>query len=440
MLDVLTLAQEDTQLHKASVHEQAGPCPDINCRCQHDGFRVRWNGEDWRFMCRGCYDAQEFQADKGRKRGWGDAIDYLRHYRKMSFQAAKALVDGGQAEEKTPMTRPRIPVQARGYQSDDWQEAKSKDMHEYIAALWNADDPTGLEYARGRGLSDETIKKSRLGYSRHEGVPRLYIPSMNKKRYVAIYRRDLRPDVPKEERWKDAPGGTKSELYLADCLHLRKGLPVVLVEDAFSALSIWQEAGNLVNVVATGGSNCGKLVKWLARLALVPLVLIALDADESGDKEAQYWLDRLENAKRLRPVRKDANDMLQAGCDLRTWVTDALAPVIASEEPAPLDEPWVCADCGVDLHRDATAYYDEHGASYCGKHGPEAPPRTSHEAFLATVNALAVGLQESTGVVWNVTPIEAGYTLDEHVKWLAEENHEQEALARARNRRRIQAA
>jgi hypothetical protein len=333
MIDVLTLAEEDTNLHRESVREQAGPCPDPHCRCQTNGFRVKWNAEQWVFMCRGCWDAQDMLPD-GRKRGWGDAIDYLRHYRGLSFHEAKALV------EDKPSPAP-IPILREGWQSEGWQQKTGKIIHEAADAIWTPEGALALDYARGRGLSDETIKQFHLGYS----APYLLFPSMNEKRFVAIYRRDLRPDVPHADRWKDAPGGTKSELYLADCLQLRKGLPIVLVEDAFSALSVWQECNDLVNVVATGGATCGKLTRWLARLSLAPHVLIALDADEAGDVESDWWLERLGNAQRLRPIAKDANDMLRAGISLHHWIMPGTPIVDPTDEiPASFKERpcWRC--------------------------------------------------------------------------------------------------
>nr|MBA2678942.1 toprim domain-containing protein [Ktedonobacteraceae bacterium] len=319
MSDVLTLAQEETQLHKVAVNEMAGPCP----KCfGTDRFRVRYSREagTWSFMCRSCWDAGQYLPEKGRKRGWGDAIDYVRHYRGMTFQEAKALVDGHEGET-SHSRRPQPPSL-----TPEWQSATHKAMQAHQSRLWSH-DTLALEYARRRGLYDHIIKQFQLGYSIHHGIPSLVIPNINAGRYVTVYRRDLRPDVPKGQRWKDAPGGTKDELYLADCLWLRKDLPVVVCEDALSALSIYQECGDLVNVVATGGAECGMLTRWIARLACAPVVLISLDADAAGDRYAAEWLMRLKNARRLRPLLKDANDMLMGSWDLREWVLNALDSV-----------------------------------------------------------------------------------------------------------------
>src|ERR1700686_3969648 len=92
MLTVLDLAEMDTTWNrKASTRkEKSGPCPDANCRCRSNGFNVKWNGESWVFMCRGCWDSQEFLSEKDRKRGWGNELQYLMHYRKMKYSAALA--------------------------------------------------------------------------------------------------------------------------------------------------------------------------------------------------------------------------------------------------------------------------------------------------------------------------------------------------------------
>lgn len=354
IIDVYSLATEDTRLGKESAHSLAGPCPNSHCRCQTNGFYIKWSGGEWRFACRGCWDASEVLPN-GKKRGMGDAISYLRHYRHLSYKQARSMVDGQEGVSYIPEQRP-------GYQSSDWQVDRREEVKNAIDLLHSA-DTLALDYARSRGFSDEIIQKSNMGYSLKNGIPRLLIPSINDGQIVAIYGRDLRAGIPTDKRWKDAAGGTKSELYLADALKVRKQFPVVLVEDAFSALSIWQEAGDIVNPVATGGTEGAHLVKWIARLARMPLVLVAFDADEAGDEASRYWLDRLSNARRLRPLLIDANDMLMEGYDISQWIERAL-PVVSE-----LHEPFVCCVCGVDLENaDLNGQYDESGQAFCGEH------------------------------------------------------------------------
>lgn len=345
MLSVLDLAREDTHLHKESVNSWCGPCPNNargKCDRDEDGFVVKWDNScgEWRFSCRGCWPADEWLPEKDRKRGFGDAIDYLRHFRGMSFQDAHTLVNDGEISRK----KAAPPARNAGYTTDLWQKKTTDAVTAAIDRLRSDDDTQALEYARSRGLRDATIIAAHMGYSLHDGIPRLIVPSFNDGRYVAIYRRDLRPDIPKNQRWKDAPGGTKSELYLADCL--KRKLVTVLVEAPICALTVLQECGRgAINAVATGGSKNARSVKSLARLARMPLVLVAFDADKAGDEDAAYWLKRLPNARRLRPLLKDVNDMLVDGWDIKEWIDQAIEKFPEAKKPASSPEPLE-ADAG----------------------------------------------------------------------------------------------
>lgn len=145
----------------------------------------------------------------------------------------------------------------------------------------------------------------------------------------------------------------------------------MVCEDALSALSIYQECGDLVNVVATGGAECGMLTHWIARLACAPVVLISLDADAAGDKYAAEWLMRLKNAHRLRPLLKDANDMLMDSWDLREWVLNALESIgddLVREGRQVPSDTLICSVCGVDgetLPEEAICSFDEQGRDFC---------------------------------------------------------------------------
>jgi hypothetical protein len=141
MLTVLDLAQEDIQFNrKASTRrEKKGPCPGCGGT---DRFSIRQDDTGrWVFMCRGCWDPQEYTPVKERKRGWGDAIDYLRHFRKMSYQQARTFVDEAEPDQgyKTP-----IPFRVR-----NWQEVIASSVKECEARLWSPKDTTAYVVAKG---------------------------------------------------------------------------------------------------------------------------------------------------------------------------------------------------------------------------------------------------------------------------------------------------
>jgi hypothetical protein len=256
------------------------------------------------------------------------------------------------------------------YRSPMWQEQVHQAVEQYAATLWSAEGSQALEYVMSRGLRYKTIETMKLGLSMQGGIPRLIIPLCNFHFhdysggwYFTIFRRDLRPDCPKDERWKNAKGSSTDALYMADCLRARR--VTVLTEGALDALSIAQDCGDFVNVVAVPGVTCGQNVESLARLALMPLVLVAFDADEAGDKEAKWWLERLPNAQRLRPLLHDVNDMLVDNWDMRAWVERA----IPLSEATLVVGDMLCGPC-IDLGKDTPARHEIDELMYCDEHRP----------------------------------------------------------------------
>jgi len=205
-------------------------------------------------------------------------------------------------------------------------------------------NPRALEWLHGRRLSDDTLWAAGIGYNPTDqyteretwGLPpetndrgrpkKLWLP-----RGVVIpwvISGDLwgvRIRIPKPvgpiEKYYWIPGGAPA-LYRADTL--TGALPAVLVEGEIDALTIAQEAGDLAEAVATGSTHGARHVRWLARLALSPAVLVAYDTDEPGEKAAGYWLDVVKNAKRWRPYWGDANGLAQEGVSVRNWIDAGL--------------------------------------------------------------------------------------------------------------------
>src|SRR5262245_45471092 len=137
-------------------------------------------------------------------------------------------------------------------------------------------------------------------------------------------RRIVKHKSGKEDKIKSiGPAGWSgaNPLYNAD--GLRPDKPAILVEGEFCALTINQEAGDLITAVATGSTEASRADKWIDRLEACPLVLVSFDAEpDKGDRAAQVWLELLSNAKRWRPSLKDVNEMHMAGQDVRAWITD----------------------------------------------------------------------------------------------------------------------
>jgi hypothetical protein len=269
--------------------------------------------------------------------------------------------------------------------SKQWQEAGMLIVERAQRYLWHPkslDGQKALAYLRGRGLTDETIKKARVGYCplardgkwycgefEHWGIdPSLLREDQRAKGGVRVPDGIIIPWFEASTLWKIAvkrPGekmdygqvmGSGEGLYNVDSLQVSE--PCMMVEGEFDALSVLQEAGDLINIVATGSSTRGRTGRWLGDLALASFVLQSFDDDASGNDGAAYWLEKLPHALRWQPWHfKDCNDMLQhhdefkaqTGLTLRGWVeqglwaaqlpTIPLARVEQSEPAIPVIKP-----------------------------------------------------------------------------------------------------
>ncbi len=298
-----------------------GPCPWCG---GEDRFRVQpHHGSYGWFACSQC----------GRR---GSAIDYLIQKRGLPKQQALTVVgwkpkDAGESPSLTPAyaldERPRWnepPVL--------WQRAARDFYHACQETLWSKAGHAALDYLRGRGFSDSTIERARLGYHAQEcyGAAQVWGTDKPIKLWQGIvipwiiegklWRLTIRNERVSSGigRYRQISGGSNG-LYLAGLLQQKR--PVVIVtEGEFDALSIMQACGKEVAAVATGTTQGGHTPRWVSLLARQEQVLLAFDNEEKGESAARWWLQRLSNARRLRPLWKDTNQMLQDGADLRAWV------------------------------------------------------------------------------------------------------------------------
>ncbi len=151
MMTVMDLARIDTRLSRVCSNEYAGPCP--GCKGT-DRFHVKLTKRDGQggFMCRYCWPAEE--------KGWGDNIDYLRHFKQLSYAAAReelGLQEKTYSLPPTHMTGVHTPGKI-------WQETGRALCHASQQCLWSPRGAAGLAYLRGRGFTDATIREAMLGY------------------------------------------------------------------------------------------------------------------------------------------------------------------------------------------------------------------------------------------------------------------------------------
>jgi hypothetical protein len=208
-------------------------------------------------------------------------------------------------------------------------------------------DTEALAWLYDRGLTDDTIRAAGLGWNPADlwreperwglepwttpkGRPgRVWLPRgwvIPWKIGGDLWRVNIRR--PQGQPKYIGPKGSSNGLYNGGSLATDKAgrWPVaIVVEGEIDALTLGQVAGDLITPVATGSTSGSRRPRWIARLALCPLVLVSFDAEvDKGDRAAAWWVGVLPNAKRWRPLWADANAMAQDGADLRGWVLAGL--------------------------------------------------------------------------------------------------------------------
>lgn len=337
--------------------EYAGPCPFCG---GNDRFRT-WpeQGEYGKWWCRQC----------GRS---GDAIQYLRDYRKMGFREACQYV-GKEITRPTPSWSSRKTARAAKEPrettapTDLWQERARwlVEESEYWLFQPSALGQRMLEWLKeDRGLSEETIKKFRLGlvpinrYDGHEqwglepvlrddGTPRkIWIPlgltiplCQDGKIYrIRIRRPNFALRSERDPRYYLLRGSDTRSLLLGHDREI-----YVLVESELDAILLSQQAGDLVGVIALGNAQARPDKEAMAALSKCKLILVALDADNAGAKEAWKWWDKhFSTARRWPPIAKDPGEMFQQGVDLRIGIRagiDHYQPEIAEPEREEIELP-----------------------------------------------------------------------------------------------------
>ena len=323
--DILTVIGSETPLKRVSSHrggEYKGSCPFCGGTKR---FRVQPEHNFW--TCRDCNrhgDLIAYLVDSGR-------IDKSEAYR-LRHGGSSAPVTGAVA--RTPL--PVAPTAAEP-PGELWQQRGREFASQSQRNLWSSPGVVALKWLLQRGLRREAIREAGLGYHTHDayesretwGLPsgnRIWLPEgITIPWYISndLWRVNIRRlgdlgDGPKYI----GPAGFQNGLYGADRLRYKK--PAMLVEGELDALTIQQEAGDLVTACATGGASGSRRAKWIAKLAVCSLVLVTFDADDAGKEARRYWLDTLAKGKHWQPYWGDVNQMHQDGVDVRQWVQRGL--------------------------------------------------------------------------------------------------------------------
>ncbi len=317
-----------------------GACPFHDCSADDDGFIVfpELTERGCHYHCRVCGRA-------------GDALAFVREYEGLSFRKGcqmLGLTYDAECQDTSPLS---LRIAPGDPPSGKWQEQAGGFAQEAIACLWSDGGKPARAYLYTRGLTDEYIRRAKLGYNPRtrieaasawgiveRSMDKIWLPRGIVIPWIAEYdlwklnirrgEKDLRRDIeqamkqgmkPHKRKYVEVRGSAE---YLYNAGSLVPGRPVVLVEGEFDVVAALQSGlRDLAAVVATGSTQRGRTPRSIGTLALASQVLVAFDADENGrgDEAAGWWLNTLQHAIRWKPWARDVNDMLQRGHDIRLW-------------------------------------------------------------------------------------------------------------------------
>lgn len=308
-----------------------------NVPCPFCGGRDRFNvtiGTDgiMRAFCRHC-------APKGL-----DAIAYVMKREGLDFKGALAwwkCEDRPATQREQPKDPPIVaPAQK-------WQDMALAFVSECEAVLWSEAGVQALAYLRKRGLSDDTIKRFRLGFnvSRREATGEAW--GIGADRKVVAHAGITIPRFILGELWavnvRRGAGSdpkylmvTGSKLGLAGADGLKGASVVLAFGGEFDMMLAAQHAPADVACITFGGEGHAVGELWRNMLKDAGKVLVCYDTDKAGKEGAFKWFDAHRSVRRVKvPSGKDLTEFMQGGGNVAEWI----AAQVAKAQGKPAEKP-----------------------------------------------------------------------------------------------------
>lgn len=183
-------------------------------------------------------------------------------------------------------------------------------VDQLMSDLFTKENEHALSYLKiERGLSEDTIKHFKLGYSQEKNA--IAIPNFKNDELINIMYRAINPEgrQSKYTQEKDA------EVWMFNDKGIDPGLKtgrILVVEGQFDCMSIWQSGIKNVVSVGSGKDSYGM---WMENLDPIPEIYIAYDNDKPGRESSYKFAERL-GVEKCKEVAfpediKDANDFFK---------------------------------------------------------------------------------------------------------------------------------
>ena len=249
----------------------------------------------------------------------GDVIGWTMRYHQLSFQqACERLAAGNLPRSSKPILREEPRTGPRSEPPNEaWQKIAGRIAEQAADRLWRSEGRRALDYLKTkRGLSEEIIADAQLGYipgnpNEWKKIEGLKVPCGIAIPWYAdgaLWGIKVRRAAG-EQRYQQVSGGNiRGCLYLVD--HIQPGLPLVITEGEFDALTAWQIGRGKLSVASIGSaSNCHINLRWYGKLLTAPRLLVCMDADEAGENAAAEIATLSSAVERVQvPMGKDMNE------------------------------------------------------------------------------------------------------------------------------------
>lgn len=275
---------------------------------------------------------------------YSDAIAFMMQYHKVNFLEACDMLNTPIETVNRPYVVPDRRAQQDNFSISDLNEDKPilsngdyiRDALRFVYqshdSLMSPEGTKARQYLLNRGIDAAFFESVLLGYNHEDkrlkfgGVdvwlPRgVIIPHWQNDDVTDLWRVNIR-----------RPAGTPKYIQPAGCSaqgfytvgFLRHDTTVILCEGEFDALTLktalrHRKDYRNITAIATGSAQGSRVLRNVAKLAVVGRVLIAFDADQAGEEAARWWLRALPSARRIMPNQHDIGDMHSAGT-LHKWI------------------------------------------------------------------------------------------------------------------------
>lgn len=336
-MNIVELLQQDNikTVYVAATNgtENHGECP----WCGGNDRFLSWPNDrpekGGRYYCRQCKKS-------------GDGITYLIEKRGMKYKEACLELNiepnfkyesKPKPEEKfnqswEPRTVNQVPPA--------WSDKAEAVLFQCFKTLMSASGKSTREYLSARGINTDTIKQARIGLNLSDltfdrqawGLPLpekknalnhqiwipagIIIPMFHLGRVVRLRIRQANPK--KSDRYILVAGSATA--YLQHTQEFNQAIPAIVVESELDGWLIHQSAGQLVNTFSIGNSSARPDIETHQKLRQTS-VLIALDHDQAGKKESEWWRKNYPSSVIWPSLAgKDPGEDFKAGTDIESWV------------------------------------------------------------------------------------------------------------------------